>query len=57
MKYVSLFFKIIASLAIFFILCIEDYTSFKGFLYTVFVCVVIAVVGFFIAWCIDEHNE
>lgn len=57
MKYVSLFFKVIASLAIFFILCIEDYTSFKGFLFTVFVCLVIAIVGFFIARCIDEYEE
>lgn len=54
MKYISLTFRIIASLAVFFILCIEDYTSLKGFLYTVFVCMVIAVVGFYIAKCIDE---
>ena len=57
MKYTSLFFKIIASAAIFFVLCIEDYTSFKSFLFTIFVCALIAFVGFYIAKCIDEYEE
>lgn len=57
MKYISLIFKVIAALAVFFVLCIEDYTSFKSFAYTVFVCAVIAVVGFYIAKCIDDYKD
>lgn len=57
MKYISLIFKVIAALAVFFILCIEDYTSFKGFLFTVFTCATIAFVGFYIAHMIDNYDE
>lgn len=57
MKYISLIFKVIAALAVFFILCIEDYTSFKGFIFTVFTCAIIAFVGFYIAHMIDNYDE
>lgn len=57
MKYMSLFFKVIAALAVFFVLCINDYTSFKGYLFVVFVCALVAGVCFFIARCIDEYDK